>query len=40
MLLGMLSKGRTSMSSDPFMRKNATPILWDDGQWDQGGQPH
>ena len=29
-----------SMSSDPFMRENATPILRDDGQWDWGRQPH
>ena len=29
-----------SMSDDPFVRENATPNLWDDGQWDQGGQPH
>ena len=28
------------MSDDPFMRENATPTLRDDGQWDQGGQPH
>ena len=29
-----------SMSDDPFVRENATPTLQDDGQWDQGGQPH
>ena len=29
-----------SMSDDPFMRENATSTPWDDGQWDQGGQPH
>ena len=29
-----------SMSDDPFIRENATPTPWDDGQWDQGGQPH
>ena len=27
-------------SDDPFVRENATPALWDDGQRDQGGQPH
>ena len=25
-----------SMSDDPFVRENATPKPWDDGQWDQG----
>ena len=29
-----------SMSDDPFVRENATPIPQDDGQWDQGGPPH
>ena len=29
-----------SMSDDPFVRENATPTPWDDGQWDRGGQPH
>ena len=29
-----------SMSSDPFMRENATPTSWNDGQQDQGRQPH
>ena len=27
-------------SNDPFVRENATPTSWDDGQWDLGGQPH
>ena len=27
-------------SDDPFVRENATPTSWDDGQWDRGGQPH
>ena len=27
------------MSDDPFMRENATPTPWDDGQQDWGGQP-
>ena len=25
-----------SMSDDPFMRENATPTSWDDGQWGPG----
>ena len=28
-----------TMSNDPFMRENATPTSWDDGQWDRGRQP-
>ena len=28
------------MSDDPFVRENATPTSWDDGQRDRGGQPH
>ena len=28
-----------SMSDDPFVRENATPTPWNDGQWDRGGQP-
>ena len=28
-----------SMSDDPFVRENATPTSWDDGQWDRGRQP-
>ena len=26
-------------SDDLFIQENATPTSWDDGQWDQGGQP-
>ena len=29
-----------TMSDDPFMKENATPTSWDDGQQDWGGQPH
>ena len=28
-----------TMSDDLFVRENATPTSWDDGQWDQGRQP-
>ena len=28
-----------SMSDDLFVRGNVASSLWDDGQWDQGGQP-
>ena len=29
-----------TMSDDPFIRENATPTSQDNGQWDQGRQPH
>ena len=29
-----------SMSDEPFMRENTPSTLWDDRQWDWGGQPH
>ena len=28
-----------SMSDDPFVRENTASTPWDDGQWDQSGQP-
>ena len=28
-----------SMSDNPFVRENTVSTLWDDGHWDQGGQP-
>ena len=40
MLPGRLSKGRTlACPDDLFVRENATPTPWDDGQWDCSGQP-
>ena len=28
-----------SMSDDPFVQDNAVSTLWDDGHWNQDGQP-